>query len=523
MKKSKSQRIKSAPVKIMTSKKPRSTSKKPRSRSKRPRSAPERSKPMSIEKKRAISLAKMFHEKIYEPHEVDLNYMGQATKLLSKARMKPHKPIHEWGTGHLEPLKYHYKQKKSEMMAHADKIYEIEKQIQKLEKKRLDDFNLFMRGKENIYGIEDPDPFLGLLDCRDRVSYCSANKKLRDKCKEDAIEDKYIMPCKNEALINKKIKQLVDINSEFDGLNDYFEMIKVHNQTYASIMELDVLEYLSRYLSYGPDNDKLENMEETTSFYIKFNPAKQKWSWLVELVGEEIQDLFNVDAAFGDVWGELWPEDIFLNFINGMGVEDPLIPQDSMMEILESFSAPRRPLPPEIEERINKMDEYRSGSLTWWAIALDCEIYVGSKNDTSRDQWGKAFQLLHQLESAFLDVFSGERFIDELKPETHTQQHFKDELNETYGVNSKVRDINRYLKSNGQDKDEIYDRLMRIKEAFLKIGVSKLKDHMLPVKYFEEFIDLLSFKANPDRENKLVLINDELNQMVQERKDRDKK
>ena len=63
-------------------------------------------------------------------------------------------------------------------------------------------------------------------------------------------------------------------------------------------------------------NDKLENMEETTSFYIKFNPEKQKWSWLVELVGEEIQDLFNVDAAFGDVWGELWPEDIFLNIIN---------------------------------------------------------------------------------------------------------------------------------------------------------------------------------------------------------------
>ena len=83
-----------------------------------------------------------------------------------------------------------------------------------------------MMGKVDIRGLDDPDAVLGYLKCPDRINYCfKTDPEIWKKCSVEEINNKYILPCKMNTIIERKIKEICEINNPFSG-EEYKEMIE---------------------------------------------------------------------------------------------------------------------------------------------------------------------------------------------------------------------------------------------------------------------------------------------------------
>jgi hypothetical protein len=100
------------------------------------------------------------------------------------------------------------------------------------------------------------------------------------------------------------------------------------------------------------------------------------------------------------------------------------------------------------------------------------------------------------LENSFLGIFNGSEFMEE--------DWFTDDIDIDFGwQNSRVRDVIRWMK-HPQKREDVYERLKRMKDRFVQMGGPIFKDEMI-ISSFKEFIDLLN-TYNPV----LTEINDEL-------------
>ena len=218
--------------------------------------------------------------------------------------------------------------------------------------------------------IDDPDIILGQLKCRDRVNYCKINPELWKKCKERDIHDKYILPCKMDARINKKINEVCE-GGYYPDNEEFNEMLDELLEEYPCLMEQNILSYLKRYLSYG---DKSETVLE---YRVYFDVRRNRFTGMAGM--NVIDGLVELERI---KWGKMWNPDDFLDAVNNfIGVE-------RIKEMIEEW--PRMNAwdwDDEDEEIYQTMkrhqEEYIEGSLIWWVSMLNCKLVPFIRDTTS--------------------------------------------------------------------------------------------------------------------------------------------
>ena len=196
----------------------------------------------------------------------------------------------------------------------------------------------------------------------------------------------------------------------------------------------------------------------------------------------------------------MWSEDEFMEKVEDLiGVDRMKGGIDRMMTNARTWSENTND--PNILGMYTKIkettDTFEEGSLSWWTSALMGEIYSTPPREA---EWGgknKMFDFMMNLENSFLGIFNGSEFMEE--------DWFTDDIVDIdFGwQNSRVRDVIRWMK-HPQKREDVYERLKRMKDRFVQMGGPIFKDEMI-ISSFKEFIDLLN-TYNPV----LTEINDEL-------------
>ena len=247
-------------------------------------------KSMSSRKKRALSKAKALLPRVMDDAEIEMR--------LLKEKRKNDDNIYNVDEKHLEGLKK-LRDKKKQKVEDLAGIFEY--QEDPIEPIALEDLP-HMMGKVDIRGLDDPDAVLGYLKCPDRINYCfKTDPEIWKKCRVEEINNKYILPCKMSTIIERKIKDICEINNPFSG-EEYIEMIKRNLDEYPFLMEQNVVSYLKRYLSYGRED--IQPLEYRVYFQVKRN------------MFSEISDMDELVQLEMETWGKMWKEDEFLDAVN---------------------------------------------------------------------------------------------------------------------------------------------------------------------------------------------------------------
>uniref|UniRef100_A0A6C0L002 Uncharacterized protein n=1 Tax=viral metagenome TaxID=1070528 RepID=A0A6C0L002_9ZZZZ len=319
-----------------------------------------------------------------------------------------------------------------------------------------------------LQGRDDPDPILSQLNCKARGRYCESDPELWKKCNVKEIHDKYILPCKIDAIearITQKIKKICDS----DDLS--------YERRYPFLMEQNVISYLNRYLN----KDELE-LECRVYFKVEKHemfdhiPVKKR----LALVKEEEME----------TWGKMWEPQQFLSAV------DKYIRVDWVKEFIG-------------EDRVKEMikdhqTEYEEGSLTWWTEVLDCKLVPFIPEGESRvvsddDRFRRSlFKFLLNMEYSFLEIFSGEKFTENnWFVYEKTTDTYGGKIIDTYGKIPKVKEVLRWFKHISV-KQEVEKGLNDMKKDFVSRAATRFRVPELEMyEYFEAFIDLLNFANNP--------------------------
>ena len=512
-------RAKSTPTKSKRS--------KSKSRSKRVKSAPSKSKSKSVSsrRKRALSKAKTLLPRVMEDPEIEMRYL--------KEKRKVDDTIYKVDPRHLTGLKKLRDKKKTKIEELADILEYQEKSVEPVE---LEDLP-HMQGKVNQLGKDDPDAILGQLKCKDRVNYCfKTSPELWKKCREPSIHDRYILPCKMSTVIDKKIRDICEIDNTSSLQSAQFQlMMDELSDEFPCLMEQNIVSFLKRYLSYG--NEDKPPLEYRVYFQVKRN------------IFSEISDIDELVQLEMETWGKMWKEDEFLDAVNNfIGVE-------RMKEIIERWgSTPQYDLGEEKATRVYQrmkryQKEYVEGSLTWWITMLNCPPVIPFIPDIRDGIDNRILQFLFQMEDSFLEIFDGTQF--QLRPNTwfvygEGEMNTPDFMNrdtyrnwyiDTYGKQPKIKEVLRWLKHMDTRADEV-QKLINMKKTFVRLGSSRFQRSRLMAdmvrlsevemySYFEEFIDLLNFatigRLSRRDDQKLVDIEREFQNPQYERHIQDKK
>jgi hypothetical protein len=509
-------RAKSAPTKSKS---------KSKSRSRKIRSTPSksrksRSKSVSSRRKRALSKAKTLFPRVMEDPEIEMRYL--------KEKRKVDDSIYTVNPRQLTGLKTLRDKEKTKIEDLAGILEYQENPVGPVE---LEDLP-HMQGKLDLIGKDDPDAILGQLKCKDRVNYCfKTSPELWKKCREPSIHDRYILPCKMSTVIDKKIRDICEIDNKRSLENDPFnEMMEELSDEFPCLMEQNIVSFLKRYLSYG--NEYKPPLEYRVYFRVKRN------------MFSEISDIDELVQLEMETWGKMWREDEFLDAVNNfIGVE-------RMKEIIERWgSTPQyergEEEAAEVYQRMKRYQkEYVEGSLTWWTTMLDCPPVIPFVPLVS-PAYGfdnRILQFLFQMEDSFLEIFDGTQFAEnnwfaygEMDPQGWMRAGLT--YIDTYEKEPKIKEVLRWLKHRRTRADEVL-KLINMKNTFVRLGSSRFqRSRLMPdvarisevemYRYFEEFIDLLNFatigRLSRREDEKLVDIEREFRNVQYKRHIQDKK
>ena len=517
-------RAKSTPTKTKRSKS------KSKSRSKRVKSAPSKSKSksksVSSRRKRALSKAKTILPRVMGDPEIEMRYL--------KEKRKVDDSIYTVDPRKLTGLKKLRDKKKTKVEELADILEYQEKSVEPVGFEDLP----YMQGKVNLLGKDDPDAILGQLKCKDRVNYCfKTSPEIWKKCREPSIHDRYILPCKMSTIIEKKIRDICEIDNMQvrASLAQFQLMMDELSDEFPCLMEQNIVSFLKRYLSYG--NEDKPPLEYRVYFQVKRN------------IFSEISDIDELVQLEMETWGKMWKEDEFLDAVNNfIGVE-------RMKEIIERWgSAPQIHLGEEKATRVYQrmkryQKEYVEGSLTWWITMLNCPPVIPFIPDIRDGIDNRILQFLFQMEDSFLEIFDGTQFQmrentwfvygegemntpNFINSDTYRNWHI-----DTYGKQPKIKEVLRWLK-HGRTREDGVENLINMKNTFVRLGSSRFqRSRLMPdvamisevemYRYFEEFIDLLNFptigRLSRGDDQKLVDIEREFQNPRYERHIQDKK
>ena len=489
-------RAKSAPTKSKS---------KSRSRSRKIRSTPSksrksRSKSVSSRRKRALSKAKTLFPRVMEDPEIEMRYLKEKRKVDDSIYTIDLQPL----TG-LKTLRDKEKTKIEDLAGI------LEYQENPVESVALEDLP-HMQGKvEQLLGKDDPDAILGQLKCKDRVNYCfKTSPELWKKCREPSIHDRYILPCKMSTVIDKKIRDICEIDNKRSLQPAPFKsMMEELSDEFPCLMEQNIVSFLKRYLSYG--NEDKPPLEYRVYFQVKRNMFSEI---------SEIDELVQLEM---ETWGKMWKEDEFLDAVNNfIGVE-------RMKNIIEHWgSTPQIHLGEEeatevYQKMIRGQRTFIEGSLTWWTTMLNCP-YVIPFIPGRRCMPCRTLQFLFEMEDFFLEIFDGSLFQmrentwfvygegEMNTPEFMRRDTYRNWYIDTYGKQPKIKEVLRWLKHMDTRADEV-QKLLDMKKTFVRLSSSRFQRSRPPgalnmfaipaevvrlsevemYRYFEEFIDLLNF------------------------------
>ena len=315
-----------------------------------------------------------------------------------------------------------------------------------------------------LQGRDDPDPILSRLSCKARGRYCESDPELWKKCNVKELHDKYILPCKIDA-IEARITQKINKICDSDDLS--------YERRYPFLMEQNVISYLNRYLN----KDELE-LECRVYFKVEKHemfdhiPVEKR----LKLVKEEEME----------TWGKMWEPKQFLSAVN------KYIRVDWVKD---------------------HQTEYEEGSLIWWTEVLDCKLVPFIPEGESRvvtddDRFRRSlFKFLLNMEYSFLEIFSGEKFTENnWFVYEKTTDTYGGKIIDTYGKIPKVKEVLRWFKHISV-KQEVEKGLNDMKKGFVSRAAEHFRVPELKMyEYFEAFIDLLNFANNP----RLIEFEDEL-------------
>ena len=469
---------------------------KSRSRSRKVKSTPSksrksRSKSISSRKKRAYSKAKTLFPRVMEDPEIEMRYL--------KEKRKVDDSIYTVNPQHLTGLKTLRDKEKTKI---EDLAGILEYQENPVESIALEDIP-HMQGKVDLLGKDDPDAILGQLKCKDRVNYCfKTSPELWKKCREASIHDRYILPCKMSTIIEKKIRDICEIDNKRSLQSAPFNtMMDELSNEFPCLMEQNIVSFLKRYLSYG--NVDKPPLEYRVYFQVKRN------------MFSEISDMDELVQLEMETWGKMWREDEFLDAVNNfIGVE-------RMKEIIERWgSTPHYDLGEEeatevYQKMINGQKKFIEGSLTWWTRMLNCPYVVPFIPDLRDGIDNRILQFLFQMEDSFLEVFDGTQFQmrentwfvygegEMNTPNFINRDTYRNWYIDTYGKQPKIKEVLRWLKHMDTRAYEA-NKLINMKNTFVRLGSSRFqRSRLMPdvvrisevemYRYFEEFIDLLNF------------------------------
>jgi len=395
-------------------------------------------------------------------------------------------------------------------------------QIERINEKQMEQVTLndlpFMKGREDerIQKYEDPDAVMGELNCKELSKYCMTNRSTHNNCynvKENY--ERYILPCKTEAEVNRMINNLVNKQFTSDMLLDY-----------ENLLNMDIETYLVKYLSYGrvKENNHME-------VYIKTNfedniVLNQLYSY--DLVEQD--ELIEMEDRW---WNNLWIADEFLKTITTQQEDENDTPG-----ILSPFD-----IIDLLEEKLNTLDKnsnsylilnninenrkkYRRNSLSWWAAILGLDIYVMPRIDELITHPICAFLL--SLEDSILEAFNGDAWFGHVSDETHgwfkpLQENLQIQtvgnviawLKVGHSENEDDK-IGKRIKSPSEHSSIIKNQLLQFKERFVRFGKFRYKDYHI-IDKFKEFIELLDIGNS----NVIDVINEELNILVDQVQSKD--
>ena len=464
-------KTRSVPNKSKSKSKSRSKSRsKSKSKMRKTRSVPTKSRSKSRLQKQAESVYGPFRE----PHETEMRHIKTNYDKYGKVQL-----------GSLDKDKLERSKEKERLIQ-----TEMMDQMRRIDNTQIESRDLgdipYLKGNVNTYGIEDPDPVLGQMDCRSRANYCSINRDNMAKCNEKEIFNLYIAPCKVEASVNKSIKVLCGLDVIYpdpvtypaEYTAEFNNGIGAEIKNLDQIMDMEVISYLGRYLSYGYD---VNNKELEINVMCDFEALP----YLPYL------DLDDLITNFGTEY-QMWTEDEFIETVeNFIGVDEMKRGIESWREdIADSPGAQES-----IKALRETMSMYVEGSLSWWTIVLFAEIKsVPPDNDNWPDWQGGVnpiFDFLLGLEDSFLEIFTGKIYSN-------------GEWSDRGGPHpTKVGDVIRWIKD-PRKREHTYGQLMKMKKLFIKLGTPRFKDHMI-IQYFKEFIDLFDVTGRT-----LYSINEEL-------------
>tara|TARA_Y100001935_G_scaffold113794_1_gene94348 strand:+ start:2400 stop:4043 length:1644 start_codon:yes stop_codon:yes gene_type:complete len=510
---------------------PTKSKSKSKSRSKKIRSTPSKSrksksKSVSSRRKRALSKAKTLFPRVMEDPEIEMRYL--------KEKRKGDDSIYTVNPQLLTGLKTLRDKEKTKIEDLAGILEFQENPVGPVE---LEDLP-HMQGKLDLLGKDDPDAILGQLKCKDRMNYCfKTSPELWKKCREPSIHDRYILPCKMSTIIEKKIRDICEIDNMRvrASLAQYQLMMDELSDEFPCLMEQNIVSFLKRYLSYG--NEDKPPLEYRVYFQVKRN------------IFSEISDMDELVQLEMDTWGKMWKEDEFLDAVNNfIGVE-------RMKEIIERWgSTPRYDLGEEKATRVYQrmkryQKEYVEGSLTWWITMLNCPPVIPFIPDIQDGIDNRIFQFLLQMEDSFLEIFDGTQFQmrentwfvygegEMNTPNFINGDTYRNWYIDTYGKQPKIKEVLRWLK-HGRTREDGVENLINMKNTFVRLGSSRFqRSRLMPdvarisevemYRYFEEFIDLLNFatigRLSKRDDKKLVDIEREFQNPRYERHIQDKK
>ena len=502
---------------------PTKRSRRMESRSRKVRSTPIRSKSkvsVSSRKKRAYSKAKTLLPRAMENSEIEMRVLGEKRKIDDS--------IYTVNPQQLEGLKWLRDKREKKIQDLAGILEYQENPIEYIE---LEDLP-HMQGKVDLLGKDDPDAILGQLKCKDRVNYCfKTSPELWKKCREEDIHDRYILPCKLNTIIEKKIRDICGIDNKCTIPVPFNSMMEELSGEFPCLMEQNIVSFLKRYLSYGMDD------RQPLEFRVYFQVQRNMFS--------EISDIEELVQLERDTWGKMWKEDDFLEAVNNfIGVEQ-------MKEIIERWgSTPQwergEEEATEVYQRMKRyQEEYIEGSLTWWTTMLNCPPVIPfiPESDTVDN---RILQFLFQMEDSFLEIFDGTLFQlaenswfvygDMDTPDFIRRDTYHNWYIDTYGKQPKVKEVLRWLKHE-RTREDASQNLINMKNTFVRLGSSRFQRRTLMpdvarisevemYRYFEEFIDLLNFvgfdRLSRQEDQRLIDIENEFRNIQYERYQQDK-
>jgi hypothetical protein len=484
--------------------------KKSKSSLRRTRSAPvksrKKSKTSSKSKKRK-SLAESVYGRFQSPEEIGMNYLKTIYDKYGEVNI-----------GEVDKKKIKSLQKKEEQRQKTllSQMKQRDSALKQMELIGFEDIP-HVQGKPNMYGEERPDLMMNQLNCKDRVQWCSTNKEQRDYCKRQEVHDKYILPCKLDVKINKKInKEILDTN--LTDLDDYKEDLRRINHLYEEVQELDIRSYLARYLSFGPDyGNKKVKMIIRCDFDrnpilggLRF-PSGDYQSWSSRVISklgigrsrELAMQSYLLNRSV--VGGNIWTEDLFLELCRCIS------PEEMHSLIDQWYNADKEDRELSYTSIKQTMSFYQEDSVAWWISALICNFFYQIDTSETRYPSDPMFDFLMEDEDLTLDVFSGETI-------QSSMSWFRRDIKSF--VPGKLDSIIAWLR-NPRVKDENLENFMEFKNIFvfrsrISVGIEESRSYQA----FDEFTDLLCFNDGTGYIRDPIPTTSNINDYLREEKDK---